>query len=66
MARILCLSWEFEIDSEEIFRTVAGIYVVVAAITLIIPILHRLGRFDSNEEELLMLVHVRNILLMDR
>lgn len=55
-----------EIDSKEIWRFIAALSIVVAAITLIIPILHRIGRIESNQQELLMPVGQRNIASIDQ
>ena len=65
LASLLCGIVIFEIDSEEIFRTVAAISILVAAITLIIPVLHRLGKISSTKEELLMPIEARNIAVID-
>ncbi|TWT79590.1 hypothetical protein CA13_09940 [Planctomycetes bacterium CA13] len=54
-----------EIESEGIWRLVATMSIVAAAITLVIPILHRIGRMESSREDLLMPVDRRNIASID-
>lgn len=57
----------FEIDSEMIFRLVAVISIVAAALTLLIPLLHRLSRADlTDKTELLTAVEERNIDAIDQ
>ncbi|MDB4368783.1 hypothetical protein N9Z58_01470 [bacterium] len=65
LACILCVILIFEIESEEIFRPVAAISIVAAAITLLIPILHRLGKMNSKKQGLLMPVDARNVAVID-
>ena len=43
-----------EIDSEGIWRFIAALSIVVGALTLVIPILHRIGRIDGSRRELLL------------
>ncbi len=50
-----------EVDSEALWRFIAALSIVVAAITLVIPILHRIGRAEGNKVELLMPIDQRNI-----
>lgn len=65
LASLLCGIVIFEINSEEILRTVVAISILVAAITLVIPVLHRLGKISSTKEELLMPIEARNISVID-
>lgn len=65
LATILCAIVIFEINSPEIVRAVAAITILVAAITLIIPILHRLGKLNASKEELLMPIDARNVAVID-
>lgn len=64
-ATILCAIVVFEINSPEIVRAVAAMTILVAAITLIIPILHRLGKLKASKEELLMPIDARNVAVID-
>lgn len=54
-----------EIDSEGIWRFIAALSIVVAAITLVIPILHRIGRMDGNRKEFLLPTDQRNVASID-
>ncbi len=65
LAAILSFALVFEIDSDELWRIVAAISIVVAALTLVIPILHRIGRMSGNREPLLMPIDARNVADID-
>ena len=54
-----------EIDLEGIWRFIAALSIVVAAITLVITILHRIGRMDGNRQELLLPTDQRNVASID-
>lgn len=56
----------FEINSEPLWRFLAAHSIVVATITLVIPILHRIGKTDANRGELLMPIDERNVASIDQ
>lgn len=56
----------FEINSEGLWRFIAAHSIVVAAISMVIPILHRISRSDSGDGRFLMPVETRNIDAIDR
>jgi len=55
----------FEINSEMLWRFLAAHSIVVAAISLVIPILHRISKTDGDRSELLMPVAERNVESID-
>lgn len=55
----------FQIDSEGLWRFLAAHSIVVAAITLVIPILHRISKTDSDGSAFLMPVAQRNAETID-
>jgi hypothetical protein len=61
---ILAMIW-FEIDSPVVWRIVAMLSILVAAMTLIIPILHRIGRHDGARGEQLTPSEEQNIAKID-
>lgn len=61
LAALLAAMVLLEIDVEGLWRFVAVLSIVNAAITLVIPILHRIGRMESNRHELLMPLEKRNV-----
>ena len=61
LAALLVFVIVAEVDSEEMMRIVAVASIVVAALTLVIPILHRIGRMESNKGDLLMPVDERTV-----
>ena len=54
-----------ELESEGLWRFVAVASIVVAALTLVIPILHRIGRMESKSTDLLMPLDQRNLASID-
>ena len=56
----------FEINSEPLWRFLAAHSIVAAAVSLVIPILHRIGKTEANRGELLMPVDQRNIESIDK
>ncbi|QDV45966.1 hypothetical protein Enr13x_58700 [Stieleria neptunia] len=56
----------FEINSELLWRFLAAHSIVVAAISIVIPILHRISKTDANRGDLLMPVEARNVDSIDR
>jgi hypothetical protein len=65
LAVILAIALIGEIDSEGMWRFIAALSIVVAAITLVIPILQRIGRMDSRQQDLLMPIDQRNVASID-
>lgn len=65
LAVMLAVAIVGEIDSEGIWRFIAALSIVVAAITLVIPILHRIGRMDGNREAILLPTDQRNVASID-
>ena len=54
-----------ELESEGLWRFIAALSIVVAAITLVIPILHRISRMEGRDEDLLMPNDQRNVKSID-
>lgn len=54
-----------EVDSESVWRFIAALSIVVAAITLVIPILYRIGRMEESKVALLMPTNQRNLASID-
>ncbi len=65
LALVLAVAMVGEISSEGMWRFIAALSIVVAAITLVIPILYRIGRMDGNKAELLMPTDQRNVASID-
>ena len=55
-----------EVDSEGMWRFIAALAIIVAAISLVIPILHRISRLEQNQRELLSPTEQNNIASIDR
>lgn len=55
-----------EIDSEGLWRFVAAVAVVVAGLTLAIPLLHRISKLEAEDDTLLSPLNQRNIAELDR
>lgn len=55
-----------EVQSTLIWRFIAALSIVVAAVTLVIPILHRIGRMEANNEDLLMPNDQRSVAAIDQ
>ena len=54
-----------EFNSEPMWRLIAALSIIVAAISLVIPILHRIGRMDRNDLSLMSPGEQRNIASID-
>ncbi|NND96697.1 MAG: hypothetical protein HKN47_05140 [Pirellulaceae bacterium] len=65
LAAMLIAILLFEINSEMLWRFIAVLSIAVAAATLIIPILYRLGRTPENRAETLMPTDERNLAKID-
>ncbi|KAA5540738.1 hypothetical protein FYK55_20355 [Roseiconus nitratireducens] len=66
LAALLSAIIVFEFDSQGVWQFVAAHSIVVAAISFVIPILHRIGKMDPNRGDLLMPVDARNVDSIDR
>ena len=55
-----------EIDLEDVWRFIAAISIVIAAISLVIPILHRISRMEAARGELLSPLELRNVTAIDQ
>ena len=65
LAALLSTMIVFEIDNDPIWRVVATLSIIGAALTLIIPILHRLGRTEQEGAALRMPLEERNLATID-
>ncbi len=54
-----------EINSSGLWRFIAALSILVAAISLVIPILHRISRMDSKREDFLMPIDSHNVESID-
>lgn len=55
-----------EIDLDEVWRYIAAISIVIAAISLVIPILHRISRMEGARGAMLSPLEVRNVDAIDQ
>jgi hypothetical protein len=55
-----------EIDLDDVWRYIAAISILIAAITLVIPILHRISRIEGERAELLGPLEARNLTAIDQ
>ncbi|TWU34332.1 hypothetical protein [Novipirellula artificiosorum] len=65
LAALLSVIIFAEIDSEGVWRFVAAMSIVAAAISLVIPILHRISRMESRSDALLMPIDLRSVASID-
>jgi hypothetical protein len=65
LAALIAATILFEIDSNGLWRFMAAHSIIVAAISIVIPILHRIGRLDAQRTEQLMPIDQRNIASID-
>jgi hypothetical protein len=65
LATLLTILILWEVNSDAMWRFVAALAIVVAALTLVIPILHRIGKMEGKRDELLMPVDARNVASID-
>lgn len=66
LALFLSMIVIFEIESDGIWRLLAVVSILVAAISLIIPILHRIGKLKPHGEELLTPMEARDAASIDQ
>ncbi|QDT01861.1 hypothetical protein K227x_02300 [Rubripirellula lacrimiformis] len=64
-ALLLCATVIGQIESSEVWRLIAALSIVVAAISLVIPILHRISRMGSRGDTLQSPVVDRNLASID-
>lgn len=62
---LLCSVIVGEIDSSSIWRLIAALSIVVAAISLVIPILHRISKIEPHGRDLLSPLEQRNMASID-
>ena len=65
LAALLVIIILAEIESDTAWRLVAALSIVVAAITLVIPILHRIGKMEAPPGEFLLPIDQRNVAAID-
>lgn len=65
LAALLCVVCIGEIESEPLWRMVAVVSILVAALSMTIPILHRISKMDPNRDELRTPLEARNVLMVD-
>jgi hypothetical protein len=65
VAGVICLMVVGETDSEGAFRLLAALAIIDAALTLAIPVLHRLSKLDEPGVDLLAGAGERNLLAID-
>ena len=64
-AVLLSMMILFELDGEPIFRLAAVVAIVDAALTLVIPLLHRISRTETPAADLMTPLEERNIAAID-
>ena len=65
MFALISIAIVLELDSKGVFRTILIVAILDVAITLLIPLLHRIGRVDRRGEDLSTLLESRNVQLID-
>ncbi len=65
LAVLLSVIVFWELENERMFRFVAMISIVDAALTLVIPLLHRISRADDNHAHLALPIAARNLAAID-
>ena len=66
LAILLCIMIIWEIDSDRMFRLVAAVSIVDAALTLVIPLLHRISRTNDGGTALATALEERNLAVIDQ
>jgi hypothetical protein len=56
----------WEVENDRMYRFLAVISIVDAALTLVIPLLHRIGKTDANRSAMMMPVDERNVVALDQ
>jgi hypothetical protein len=65
LALLLCAIIIWEVDNERMFRLVATVSIVDAALTLVIPLLHRISRADVNGTSIMTHLGERSVASID-
>ena len=65
LAVLLAVIVFWELENERMFRFVAMISIVDAALTLVIPLLHRISRTDDNHSHIAAPIAARNLAAID-
>lgn len=65
LALLLCVVVMWEVENDRMYRFLAVISIVDAALTLVIPLLHRIGKTDANRSAMMMPVDERNVVALD-
>ena len=66
LALLLCVVVMWEVGNDRMYRFLAVISIVDAALTLVIPLLHRIGKTDANRSAMMMPVDERNVVALDQ
>lgn len=66
LALLLCIMIIGEVENDRMFRVVMVVSICDAALTLVIPLLHRLGKTDANRSAMMMPVDERNVVAIDQ
>ena len=66
LAILLCVMLIWELDDNETWRFVAAVSILDAALTLVIPLLHRISRTDYDRSETMTAPEERNIAAIDQ
>jgi uncharacterized membrane protein YwaF len=66
LALLLCVVLIWEIENDQMFRFLAVLSIIVAALTLVIPLLHRIGKTQANRSEFLLPIDERNVMVIDQ
>ncbi len=65
LALLLSIVIIWEIDEDQMFRFIAAVAIVDAALTLVIPLLHRISRTESRRGETMTALDERNVAAID-
>jgi hypothetical protein len=65
LGTLLCVMVIGEIDDDPMFRFVAVVSIVDAALTLVIPLLHRISKTDNDGGEIITPLDERNVAAID-
>jgi hypothetical protein len=66
MFALISIAIVLELDGEEVFQTILVVAILDVALTLLIPLLHRLGRVDKRGEVLSTVIETRNLQLLEQ
>ena len=65
LALLLSIVILWEIENERMFRFLAVVAIMDAALTLVIPLLHRISKTEANRSEMMMPLDERNVVALD-